>query len=273
MPIKPNDLIHAYQTHFNAAYGALKNKVAALHDSVVTGTSTRIIEAFVHGVAIARAQVAAWNEHVQTAPIAFDEAVARSALAELQVLLLDLVRRKQASPAEALSSATDLEKAIELWQQVILCMQNANAQILSAAGLITTYKGKLATDNVQQLQSQVQQLQASKRRYEPVVVELFAKRVLARKEASTAENKKKAARTKLDEVMKATLKQYEKSINALREIDQRASEEVWGLIQHQGHGREFQRCRSAQRIWPVAQRERRCFRRGAAVLRDNIERG
>lgn len=212
---KDNDLIHAYQTHFNAAYGALKNKVAALHDSVVTGTSARIIEAFVQGVAIARAQVAAWNEHVQTAPIAFDEAVARSALAELQVLLLDLVRRKQASPAEALSSATDLEKAIELWQQVILCMQNANAQILSAAGLITTYKGKLATDNVQQLQSQVQQLQASKRRYEPVVVELFAKRALARMEASTAENKKKAARTKLDEVMKATLKQYEKSINAL----------------------------------------------------------
>lgn len=210
-----NDLIRAYQTHFNAAYSALKNKVATLHDTVVAGTNTRVIEAFAQSVATARAQAAAWNEHVQTTPIAFEEAVARSALAELQALLLDLVRRKQASPAEALGSATDLKKATELWQQVILCMQNTNGQISSAAGLITTYKGKLATDNVQQLQHQVQQLEASKRRYEPAVVDLFAKRNLARAEATTADNKKKDARTKLDAVMTATLKQYEKSINTL----------------------------------------------------------
>jgi wobble nucleotide-excising tRNase len=212
---KDNDLIRAYQTHFNAAYSALKKKVTALHDTVNTGTSKITITAFSQSVATARAQAAAWNEHMQTVPIAFDEEVARPALAELQTFLLDLVRRKQASPAEPFGSASELEKATGLWKQMALCMKNTNAQIKLAAEQIAAYKGKLATDNVQQLRHQLQQLQASKRRHEPVVVALFANRVLARSEASTADNNKKNARVKLDTVMTKTLEQYERSINTL----------------------------------------------------------
>jgi wobble nucleotide-excising tRNase len=212
---KDNDLIRSYQTHFNAAYAALKKRVASLLETVIAGTGTTIIEVFSQGLAIAKAQAAAWSEHVQTTPIDFVDAPAYSSLAELQALLLDLVRRKQASPAEPIGTAAELDKATSLWQKVIASMQSANAAVNEVNGLITVYKGQLATDNVQQLRQQVQQLQASKRRHDPVVVGLFDKLVAARADAATAENAKRTERDKLDALMATTLQQYEKTINAL----------------------------------------------------------
>lgn len=212
---KDNELVRAYQTHFNAAYAALKKRVAALQDTVVAGTNTTILDVFSQGVATAKAQAAAWSEHVQTKSIEFVDAPARSSLTELHALLLDLVRRKQASPAEPVGTAAELGKATALWQNAVTQMQAANAAVKAASALITLYKGQLATDSVQQLQQLVQQLQASKRRHDPAVVDLFAKLVTARADAATAENTKKTERDKIDALMATTLQQYEKTINAL----------------------------------------------------------
>jgi wobble nucleotide-excising tRNase len=65
------------------------------------------------------------------------------------------------------------------------------------------------------MQQQVQQLQATKRRYDVHVVEFFNQLGKARTLAATAEVAKKAARDNLDNLMTVTLNQYEKSINAL----------------------------------------------------------
>jgi wobble nucleotide-excising tRNase len=210
-----NNLIRAYQTHFNEAYAALKAKVADLSRAIEVGVGTGIIEAFSGNVAVAKAQAAAWAEQVQTQPIEFEDASSRSALAELQGLVRDLVRRKQASPADAFGSALELEKATKLWDSVLAPMKLANSQIAAAAGLISTYKGQLAGENAAQLTVQVQQLQASKRRYDTVVVDLLGKRVLAKAAATVADATKAAERQKLDELMTGTLQKYEKSINAL----------------------------------------------------------
>lgn len=87
---KDNDLIRAYQTHFNAAYTALKSKVAALSNTVAVGIGASIIDVFAQGIATAKAQAAAWSEHVQTLPISFDDPTARSSLAELQEFVFAL---------------------------------------------------------------------------------------------------------------------------------------------------------------------------------------
>lgn len=210
-----NNLIRAYQTHFNAAYTALKSKVAAMHKTVSAGTGTTIIDLFAQGVVTAKAQADAWGEQIQIHPISFAEESARSSLAELQEFLLGLVSRKQASPADPLGTGEELEKASALWQKTVEPMQAANSAITAAGSLITAYKGKLATDNIQQLQPEMVLLQASKRRHAAAVVDLFAKLATARKNATTAEATKKAERDKLDALMTATLQKYQQSINAL----------------------------------------------------------
>ncbi|MGH6626333.1 MAG: AAA family ATPase [Burkholderiaceae bacterium] len=210
-----NDLIQAYQTHFNVAYAALKAKVASLHGAVHTATASTIVGVFAQAVAVAAAHANAWAEYVKTEPIVFDAEAAQAALADLQALLLNLCDKKQAAPSESAGSVEDLELAKSLWDKVLTCMHTANDAINAANALISTYKGQLATENAQQLQQQVQHLQACKRRHDSIVVGLFSQLATARFAADAAEKIKKGARDNLDTLMTATLAKYEKAINSL----------------------------------------------------------
>jgi wobble nucleotide-excising tRNase len=213
--ISDNDLIRAYQTHFNAAYNTLKAKVAALHNKVATGFDPNIVEGFAKSTTTAAAQAEAWSEYVTTKPITFDADSSRSALTELQTFLLDLCQKKRVSPAEPLGSDKELERAKALWLHTLAPMQAANGAIKSAGVLITSYKEQLKTENVQQLQQQVQAIQARKRRHDTVVVGLFSELGNASKLSKNADTAKKTARDTLDSIMRTTLSQYEGAINTL----------------------------------------------------------
>jgi wobble nucleotide-excising tRNase len=210
-----NDLIKAYQTHFNEAYTDLKAKVVVLHRSVKVATAPGIIDGFAQGVATASAQAVGWAEHVQTQSIQFETDVARAALTELQTLVLNLCQTKQASPAEPVGSATERELVVSLLHKVIAPMQAANVAIKAAHEAISSYKGQLASENVLYLQQQVQQLQTTIRRYDLTVVGLIGELSNARAEDGTTEKAKNTARDNLNKLMKATLDTYEKSINDL----------------------------------------------------------
>ncbi|WP_172672258.1 AAA family ATPase [Variovorax paradoxus] len=213
--VEGNDLIKAYQTHFNAAYGELKAKVTALNTTVSTATSATHVTSIVQAVATAAARVSAWAEQVPTDSFVFDPIPAEKALKELEEFLFVLVHQKQGSPSDAAGSPEDLAKAEQLWSAVLTPLKEVNTTIKAASDLIDDYKGKLATANTTTLQQQVLQLESAKRRHQQVVVDLIAKLGIARKAAETAESVKKAEREKLDTLMKATLSKYEKSINTL----------------------------------------------------------
>ena len=213
--ISSNALVSAYQTHFNAAYGDLKLKVVALQNAVTAGAATNIIDAFAQSVGVAVAQATAWAEHVQTQAISFDAGTARTAMAAFGEFVADLVRRKNAAPAEPLGTAEGKAQAIALWEQVLVPVRSTNAAIKVAEGLIGAYKGQLSSDGVPQLQQQIQQLQVTKRRYDPKVVELLGHLAAARKIVEATDKTKKAARDSLDSVMTTTLSKYQTSINAL----------------------------------------------------------
>lgn len=210
-----NDLIRAYQTHFNKAYTDLKAKVAMLYDSAKLSTALGIIDGFTQGVATASAQAIGWVEHVQTQSIQFDADSARVALTDLQALMLNLCQTKQASPAEPVGSAAEMELVASLRNKVIAPMQAANVTIKAAREAIISYKGQLASENVLHLQQQLQQLQTTIRRYDPTVVGLIGALSNARAEADITEKAKDTARDDLNKLMKATLDTYEKSINDL----------------------------------------------------------
>ncbi|HWK69542.1 MAG TPA: AAA family ATPase [Burkholderiaceae bacterium] len=213
--IEGNDLIKAYQTHFNAAYSELKGKVTALNAIVSAATSETCISAVVQSVATAAAKASAWTDQVLTESFTFEQEPALQALNELDNFLSALVRQKQGAPADDVGSPEDLVKAEQLWEEFLRPLREVNAKIRAATDLISNYKNKLATADTAALQHQMQQLQLAKARHQQLVIDLVAKLAIARKTAKTAEAVKKTEREKLDTLMKATLSKYEKSINTL----------------------------------------------------------
>ena len=210
-----NDLIKAYQSHFNEEYNALKRRVVALRDQVFAGTSSRRVEMFSEAVATAQARTEGWAEHEKTAPVTFDVAKAAKALEDLAALLNRLTGRKEGAPAERLGSDEEYQEATDLWSSVQQCMQATNAQITSAATSIEAFKGKLATENVATLQSSVARLQAAKQRHSQAVVDLLARHDDAKRESVRTEAEKKASRERFDSLMQGTLERYERTINNL----------------------------------------------------------
>ena len=214
-PTEGIDLIRAYRTHFNAAYSELKTKVGQLDKAVATSMSPTTVSTFAQGVSTANAAAAAWEEHVAITLTTFDAALAADKLQGLDTLLLRLVTQKQTNPTSAVGSDQDRVDADRLWGELTQLMQSTNQAIGVTKAAIEEFRLKLATENVQQLQLQIQQRQLSKRRHTTVVKSLVEQLVGARVESSKAEERKKTARDNLDALMKQMLKDYEQAINAL----------------------------------------------------------
>jgi len=213
--ITSNDLVSAYQTHFNAAYSTLKSKVSALQQSFLNSTSDNVIGDFAKSVGVAVARVKAWAEQVPEQEILFDATTAENSLKAFRDFVAGLLSKKQAAPAEAQGSTQDRAKALQLWSTFLAPMQATNALIKGAETLISKYRAQLTSDSVPQLQQQIRILEATKRRFDATVVALFSKLEAARKSAKAAEATKKAEREKLEKLMLATLSKYQKAINTL----------------------------------------------------------
>ena len=214
-PTSDNDLIKAYQTHFNASYAELKGKVTALQATISAGTANAVIDAVTQALATATAQATAWREHVPTEPFLFELDPATKAIQALREMLSEFAIQKQGTPADAIASPDDHAEAVQLWESVLAPIKMGNLTIKAASDLIGAYKAKLATANIMSLQQQVQQIHAAKGRYQQAVVDLIAKLGAARNAAEAADKVKKSEREKLDTLMTATLSMYEKSINGL----------------------------------------------------------
>lgn len=213
--IQANDLVSAYQTHFNEAYNDLKNTVAKLVEKFTRDTSNEILTNLEQSVSLAVAHASAWDEHVQTAPITFDKDAASTALSSLREIVLGLLVQKANRLADAMGSQEQKETCVVLWQAFIEPVQTAYAKIEAAAGLIGAYKAQLTADSLPTLTQQLQRLEATKRRYSPAVTSLFTDLAAARLEANRANKAKQNAREALDAQMELTLSKYQDSINAI----------------------------------------------------------
>jgi wobble nucleotide-excising tRNase len=208
-------LVRAYRTHFNAAYAELKKQVAVLERGIAARLGENIIESFASSIATATAMASAWVTEVKTAPIAFDKTIAIARLTELREFLLQLAEQKQVNPTACIANAADRDKAENLWREIVVNMSESNQKIAAAKAIIEQFRNNLAKENVAQLQGQIQRLQASERRNEPLVVELFTKLTSAKLDATEADKKKKKARADLEILMSTVMGGFEKSINAL----------------------------------------------------------
>lgn len=213
--IKTNNLVRAYQTHFNAAYGDLKSKVSALQAKVTSDTASSLVDGAEKGVGVAAAQAGAWSEQIQAGAVTFDANAMQDALGEFRQLVDDLIKRKAANPADSLGTPEEKAKALALWAKVVHPSRSANLTIAVVAEAIVKYKAQLSGDAVPILQQQIQRLQTTKRRYETKTIELVAQLSAARKVVEAADAAKKTARDTLDGLMTDTLTKYQATINSL----------------------------------------------------------
>lgn len=213
--ISKNELIKAYQTHFNHAYEELKTRVATLQSSVKKDASGTTIDAVTRNFDLAATQSNGWKDLVATEEIVFDSQMTKKALEDFLEFMLALAERKLVSPTTACGSPEEQLNANLLWQKVLAPIQTSNTQIKQAESAITAYKITLNSENITTLQAEIQKLQATKRRYDPIVVALFGELEVARKKTKAAEAEKKKARESLDAIMEKTLSNYQTSINKL----------------------------------------------------------
>jgi wobble nucleotide-excising tRNase len=214
-PTSGLDLIRAYRTHFNAAYANLKAKVSALDKAILGLTSDSIVRDFAHRVTSAASAANAWGDQVTIPEIQFEMDAAQAKLAEIRESLLAIISQKQANPTAAIGTGDDSEKARRLWEEIAALMIQANKGIGEAKLVIDQFRQKLGSEDVQQLLAQQKKLEISKKRHASAVVALMADLSAARKASTSAEATKTSARSALDALMKQTLKDYQKSINAL----------------------------------------------------------
>ena len=208
-------VVHAYKTHFNAAYADLKKQVATLERGVAIRVGAEIVGAFASSIATVNAMAAAWVSEVKTEPVVFDKDSVALRLAELRDFLLELVKQKQSNPTLPIATEADKCKAELIWREVLAAMSESNRQIVTAKSAIEQFRANLNKENLPQLQGQIIRLQASKRRFEPAVVNLFGTLSAAKLSLTDADKKKKKAREDLELLMATVLGTFQKSINAL----------------------------------------------------------
>lgn len=210
-----NDLVRAYQSHFDAAYKNLKTEIAKLRLSCTDATAAAKADIFAGKVSTASAQAAAWAQEVPTQPIEFDAASARETLAKLQLKIINLLEKKASAPAEPVGSKQDRDEITALWQQSLAYFAAANTAIKLAADSIKGYLNTLDSADAQQLQKDLDRTKASKLRHGPATANLVSKLRAARSEKQAADAAKASARKTLNALMGSTLSNYEASINKI----------------------------------------------------------
>jgi wobble nucleotide-excising tRNase len=210
--VATNQLVLAYQAHFDAAYRGLKGRIAALQATISAATDPGVVEQLAGKADVAAAQATAWAEQVPIQRIRFD-ADARNSLAQLRHLASALLQQKSAAPAEPVGTQEQKQQAARLWATVLLTFRGTNAAINAANTAIVAYRNGLKTATIADLERTLDRTRTAKRRYEPDAQRLLADLQAARRAAQQADAAKETAREGLNVLMQSTLAQYQASTN------------------------------------------------------------
>lgn len=209
------ELIGTYRSYFSKAYADLKRQVAGLESLITIGLADSKIEAAVSAAATNSARVEAWKDQVDvTVPVLEGEPLS-AALKQVRDELLALVAAKQRAPLEAAGIQTDADKGTATVAGINHVIAAYNALLKLVATQIADFKKKLAAENTATLSNEIRKLEATQRRVLPSLAAAVADYQAAEAERKRLDGEKTNSRQQLDALMKATLQQYQASINEL----------------------------------------------------------
>ena len=158
-----NDLVRAFRLHFSQGFRDLQSQVQRAARMVEEATAEQVIDAMRHHAHESRERVAAWMPEVAlaAAEIADDGELASSTLGNLRELLLGLLARKSAAPADAIDASLDRIEAERLWEQFTRLISERNEIVRANNETIADYTRGLGAENAQRLRSDLERLAAT----------------------------------------------------------------------------------------------------------------
>lgn len=213
--LEADNLIKAYKTHFNQAYKDLKSKVSSLAQGIDRMLSDEIIDKLISTVEKNQSLADEWAEYVGSQRFELEKTVLSDNFKKIRILFEQLAQAKQQNPLETVGCDAEKAQSKLLWEKVLLAVRNCNDPIQAFIDKIIEFKRKLAGENIQEIQKEIERLKLIQVRQELTVCDLIQQWNDARDAKQLHEQQKVSARNDLDDLMTGTLQQYQSKINAL----------------------------------------------------------
>lgn len=208
------ELIRMYQSHFNKAYHDLLNLIDTTSETISRVTSMTEVDEFSSNRIATNERLELWRQYAHLGTLSNDhDDLARASISNLGELLLGLLARKAATPAENFGMETDQIEAQRLWDQYVQIIVDENEVLGSFVTRINEYKDSLKTENKENLRIEIDRIELSKVRHSADVIALLENLSTAETDLKIAEQAKKDARESLTELMDETLQKYRDEIN------------------------------------------------------------
>ena len=208
-------LIEAYKGYFNQAYAGLKKQVEALAQQAATGLADDRIAALTAQVATNTARIEAWRDQLDIAPPLLPSDQLTQAIAGARAETTALAAAKQGQPLDAFGTAAEKAAILERLGQIDAAVMAYNEQINAAVTMIDGFKKKLAGEDVPALQTDTRSLEIALARQHADAIKAVGDYQTAEAERKKRDEEKTQTRAQLDQLMVATLAQYQGQINQL----------------------------------------------------------
>jgi len=212
--VRDNDLIDAYRSYFNVAYKTLKEEVNELSQRISDAIGETSLTSTQQATSGNQVLAEFWKQftEIKLPEFSIDEVLDK--YYRLRQLSLELAKKKQENPTEAVSPGEDFTSVFKEVQDLQQSMNTYNTAVYTCNNNIN--KQKLAVQrggNVNTLKGELANIEAKKKRFEPEVAKACLEFQEALKEKTKLGQQKDKVKQRLDQYCEGLHKTYQQDIN------------------------------------------------------------
>lgn len=211
-------IIETFKKFFSESYRTFQQELSRFEASVEQPLSDTVLLSVQRKITDNAALVEFWKPYVTiTAPeLSFDDRVV-PVIHGLKDALTPLVRKKLASPLEAVAYSPEASRAIDAWTKLRDDVKAYNAQIASFNTAITAVKSATAAKNPMAVQKELANLESQKARHGTATVAAIKTFTDAKAKKTATESVKDKAKDQLDAYNAKVIGKYRETVNKLLE--------------------------------------------------------
>jgi wobble nucleotide-excising tRNase len=206
-------LLAHYRAYFGHAYNDLKREVteAARVFRVTQGGDVPV--AFERSIREAVERQAFWKAFAEIPPVEIDTAAVARTWKSAREPIERLLDAKVSAPLDALSDSEDVKRAIAAHNAQCDRIREISDQLSSVNAQLETVKEQAREANVATLQNDLANLKAAEARYDPTIAPLCDAYLTEKAAKAATEQRRRTARTALDQHRQGAFPAYGLSIN------------------------------------------------------------
>ena len=209
------EIFRAYKSFFSVSYARLKERIEESETSVQELLSDSNLDQVLDVLTRNAGVCEKWSDMQQVViPDPVDSDDVRVSWRELRETLTERIRKKAASPLEAVNFGEEVNLATHAHERLVSRIAEYNAAIEQADTCIAELKAELSEADLGRLSRTVQKLEAEKRRGNPLVVRGCTERTRILTEKGNKVDEKAQKREQLDQQTQSILSSYRNSVNS-----------------------------------------------------------